>query len=191
MSAYLMMPMAMSPPPRSRSRARPSMEATAPGMSDFGKMSAGANSAFSRASKFARGADDAGHQHLARAGIAGVVDQRRDGPLRAAVLVLGPVMNEAEARRMDIGPIAGPQALVGRHRLPSREDGSGNRAPGSRERQERGRVIEPMLPLAARGLVPGRGRFCRDSFTRAGRARSFTEDRPRPFPSVGTAAGGF
>src|SRR5215471_11778104 len=189
MSAYLMMPMAMSPPPRSRSRARPSMEATAPGMSDFGKMSAGANSAFSRASKFARGADDAGHQHLARAGIAGVVDQRRNGPLRAAVLVLGPVMNEAEARRMDIGPIAGSQALVGRHRLPSCEDGSGNGAAGSRERQERGRVIEPMLPWA--GLVPGRGRFRPDPFARAGRARGFTEDRPRPFRSVGTAAGGF
>ena len=100
-------------------------------------------------------------------------------------------MNEAEVRRMDIGAVAGPQAFVGRHGLPSREDSSGNRAPRSRERQERGRVIEPMLPFAARGLAPGRGRFRCDFFTRAGRARGFTENGPTLSRSVGTAAGGF
>jgi hypothetical protein len=121
--------------------------------------------------RFARGADNAGHQHLARAGIAGVIDHRRNGPLRAAVLVLGPVMDKAETGRVDVGAVAGPHALVGRHRLPSREHGSGNRASGSRERQERRRVIEPMPSLAAGGLVPGSGRF------RPGR--------------IGTADGGF
>jgi hypothetical protein len=55
-----------------------------------------------------RGADNAVHQHPARAGIAGVVNQRRNGPLCAAARVLGPVMNEAEIRRVDIGAIAGP-----------------------------------------------------------------------------------
>src|SRR5262249_30634119 len=110
---------------------------------------------------------------------------------RAALLVLGAVMNEAEVRRMDIGAVAGPQAFVGRHRLPSREDRSGNRAPGSRERQKRGRVIEPMLPFAARGLVPGRGRFRRDYFAGAGRARGFSEDGPVRSARIGTAAVGF
>ena len=58
--------------------------------------------------RLTRGADNGIHQHPARAGIAGVLDQRRNGPLRAAVLVLGPVMNETEIRRVDVGAIAVP-----------------------------------------------------------------------------------
>src|SRR5262245_12394709 len=51
MSAYVMIPMVIRPPPRSRSRPRPSIENAAPVISDFGKMSAGENAAFSRESK--------------------------------------------------------------------------------------------------------------------------------------------
>src|SRR5262249_46257726 len=100
---------------------------------------------------------------------------------------LCPVMNEAEIRRVDIGAIAGPQSLVGRRRLPSREYGSGNGASGSRERQERGRVVEPMLSLPARGFVPGAGRFCPTS---AGRARCLIDDGPILSGSVGTVVSG-
>src|SRR5262245_28104878 len=85
-------------------------------------------------------------------------------------------MNEAETRRVDIGAIAVPQALVGRRRLPSREHGSSNGASGSRERQKRGRVIKPILFRPARGFVPGSGRFCPICFTIAGRARCLIED---------------
>jgi len=105
--------------------------------------------------RLARGADNGVHQHAARAGTAGVLDQRRNQPLRAAVLVLSPVMNEAEIRRVDVGAIAVPQALVGGRRLPSREYGRGNGAAGGRERQERGRVIKPMLFRLARSFGSG------------------------------------
>src|SRR5262249_27372863 len=111
--------------------------------------------------------------------------QRRNGPLRAAALVLGPVMNEAETRRVDIGAIAVPHALVGRRRLPAREHGSGNGASGGRERQKRGRVIKPMLSLA------GSARFCPMSFTGAGRVRCLIDDGPILSGSIGTLVGGF
>src|SRR5262245_49466253 len=100
-------------------------------------------------------------------------------------------MNEAEIRRVDIGAIAVPQSLVGRGRLPSREYGGGDRASGSRERQERGRVIKPMLSLPARGFVPGSGRFCPTSFTSAGQARCLIDDGPILPGSIGTVVGGF
>src|SRR5262249_6997735 len=100
-------------------------------------------------------------------------------------------MNEAEIRRVDIGAFAVPQSLVGRRRLPSREYGGGNGASGSRERQERGRVIKPMLSLPARGFVPGGGRFRPMSFTRARRARCLIDDGPVLPGSVGTVVGGF
>src|SRR5262245_14795785 len=138
-----------------------------------------------------RGADNAGHQHPAGAGIAGVLNQRRNGPLRAAALVLVPVMNEAEIRRVDIGAIAVPQSLVGRRRLPSREYGGGNGASGSRERQERGRVIKPMLSLPARGFVPASGRCRPISFTSARRARRLIGDGPVLSGSIGTVVDGF
>src|SRR5262249_12278743 len=48
--------------------------------------------------RLTRGGDDAAHQHPTRAGSAGVLNQWRNRPLRAAALVLGPVMNEAEIR---------------------------------------------------------------------------------------------
>jgi hypothetical protein len=76
--------------------------------------------------------------------------------LRAAALVLGPIMNEAEIRRVHIGAIAVAHALVGRRRLPPREDGGGNGASGSRERQERGRIIKPMLLGPPVALLLGR-----------------------------------
>src|SRR5262249_61688914 len=100
-------------------------------------------------------------------------------------------MNDAAIRRVVIGAIAGPQSLVGRRRLPSRQYGGGNGASGSRERQERGRVIKPMLSLPARGFVPGSGRFCPISFTSAGLARCLIDDGPILPGSVGTVVGGF
>src|SRR5215467_117768 len=193
MSAYVMIPMAIRPPPRNRSRPRPSIENTAPVISDFGKMSPGAERRFFEGIKIwlARGADDAGHQHPAGAGIASVLNQRRNGPLRAAALVLVPVMNEAEIRRVGIGAIAVPQSLVGRRRLPSREYGGGNGVSGSRERQERGRVIKPMLSLPARGFVPASGRCRPISFTSARRARRLIGDGPVLSGSIGTVVDGF
>src|SRR5262249_37175919 len=100
-------------------------------------------------------------------------------------------MNEAEIRRVDIGAIAVPQSLVGRGRLPSREYGSGNGASGSRERQERGRVIKPMLSLPARGFVPASGRCRPISFTSARRARRLIGDGPVLSGSIGTVVDGF
>ena len=57
MSAYSMMPMVIRPPPRSRSRPRPSIETTAPVISDFGKMSARVKAPFSRDAKSASPAE--------------------------------------------------------------------------------------------------------------------------------------
>src|SRR5262245_13379466 len=110
MSAYVMIPMVVRPPPRSRSRPR-----TVHRKSRTGHLGLRQNERRRERRVFegikirlTRGGDNAAHQHPAGAGSAGVLDQRGNGPLRAAALVLGPVMNEAEIRLVDIGAIAVP-----------------------------------------------------------------------------------
>jgi hypothetical protein len=73
--------------------------------------------------------------------------------------------------------------------LPSREYGSGNGASGGRERQERGRVIKPMLFRLARGF--GSGRFRSIAFTSAGRAHCLIDDGSILSSGIGTVVGGF